>query len=463
MRTSKTLDLTQGSVSKKLLAFVIPLILSNLLQQLYNVADRVVVGKFAENGTFGLAAVGSTSAATTMFLSLFSGLAIGTNVICSNMRGAKNQLGLERCMHTSMLMALVCGLGIGMIGFIFCKPLLVLMGTKEEVLDLATLYMRIYFMGSPASIVYNFGANILRAHGDTKRPMYILAVTGMVNVLLNLVLVIGCHRNVDGVAIATITAQYISAISVLVILFSPKGTYKMKLRKLRIHGQMAMSVIRVGVPCGLNSMVFTVSNVILQTAVNTYEPYMIAGKTAASDISTLLYQIIVAFYAGSVSFSGQCYGAGNYKRIDKLFVKGTLLCWSFMISISVLCTLFPRQLLSLFNDDPRVIEAGVSILLINCWGYLLYTVSETALGCLRGMKESTIPSLLNFLGICVPRIIWAMFVFPQFQDVYTTDMAFLFLCYPISWIISAGLQLSYYLICRRKLKKRVERQAAMNT
>ena len=462
MRTLKTLDLTQGSVSKKLLAFVLPLIFSNLLQQLYNVTDRVVVGQFAENGTFGLAAVGSTSAATTMFLSLFSGLAIGTNVICSNMRGAKNQVGVERCMHTSILMALICGIGIGMVGFVFCKPLLVLMGTKEEVLDLATLYMRIYFMGSPGSIVYNFGASILRAHGDTKRPMYILSITGLINVLLNLVLVIGFHRSVDGVAIATITAQYISAISVLVILFSPKGIYKMKLRKLRLHGKTVLSVIRVGVPCGLNSMVFTVSNVIVQSAVNTYEPYMIAGKTAAVDISTLIYQIVGAFYSGSVSFSGQCYGAGKYKRIDQLLVKGTLLCWCFMISLSVIATIFPRQLLSIFNDDPKVIEAGVNILLINCWGYLLYTVSETALGCLRGMKESAIPSLMNFIGICVPRIAWVLFVFPKFQHLYTTDMTFLYLCFPISWALSTALQLGYYLICRRKLEKRLLKQATMN-
>jgi Na+-driven multidrug efflux pump len=292
--------------------------------------------------------------------------------------------------------------------------------------------------------------------------MYILSITGLINVLLNLVLVIGFHRSVDGVAIATITAQYISAISVLVILFSPKGIYKMKLRKLRLHGKTVLSVIRVGIPCGLNSMLFTVSNVILQTAVNTYEPYLIAGKTAAVDISTLIYQIIGAFYSGSVSFSGQCYGAGKYKRIDQLLVQGTLMCWGFIISIAMVATIFPRQLLSIFNDDPKVIESGVNILRIYCWGYVLYAVAETSLGCLRGMKESAIPSLMNFVGICAPRIIWILFVFPKFQHLYTTDMTFLYLCIPISWILSAVLQLGYYLICRRKLKKRLLKQATMN-
>lgn len=446
MRSSGTMDLTKGSVSKKLIAFALPILLTNLLQHLYTVADRVVVGQFAENGEMALAAVGSTSSATTLFLNIFTGLAIGTNVICANLRGARKQKELETCMHSSMLLAVVTGIGVAVLGVLLCKPLLLLLGTPADILDMATLYMRIYFMGVPASLIYNFGANILRAHGDTKRPMYILSLTGLVNVGLNLLLVIGCGRSVDGVAIATIAAQYISAIAVVVILFSPKGTYRMEFGRLRFHGKSILSVVRVGVPCGLNGMVFSLSNLILQSAVNSFNSaVIIAGKTAAVDLSTLVYQVIAAFYTACVSFSGQCYGAGKYKRIDSLALRGIGLCWIFMMVISVLCTLFPRPLLGLFNSNPEVIDAGTSVLLINCWGYMFYTVSEVALGCLRGMGESGVPSFLNLLGICVPRAVWAFLIFPM-----NRSMGFLFLCYPISWFISALLQGGYYLRCRKK-------------
>lgn len=450
MGSSGTMDLTKGSVNKKLIAFVLPILLTNLLQHLYTVADRVVVGQFAQNGEVALAAVGSTSSATTLFLNIFSGLAIGTNVICANMRGARKQKELQTCMHSSMLLSAVTGLGVAVLGIVLCKPLLVLMGTPRDILELATLYMRIYFMGVPASLVYNFGANILRAHGDTKRPMYILSLTGLVNVGLNLLLVIGCKRSVDGVALATIVAQYISAIWVVCILFSKKGAYKMEFRQLRFHKQSMLSVIRVGVPCGLNGMVFTFSNLILQSAVNSFNSaVIIAGKTAAMDLGTLVYQVIAAFYTACVSFSGQCYGAGQYKRIDSLALRGVGLCWAFMGVISLTCTLFPRPLLGLFNSNPEVIDAGISVLLINCWGYLLYTVSEVILGCLRGMGKSGVPSFLNLLGICVPRLIWVFLVFPMERS-----MGFLYLCYPISWLISALLQGGYYLHCRKKLQAR---------
>ena len=441
------MDLTRGSVTKRLILFALPILLTNVLQHLYTVADRVVVGQFAENGKLALAAVGSTSAATTLFLNVFNGLAVGANVICANKRGARDQKGLELCSHSSMLLSICIGILVAALGLAVCKPLLLLMGTPEDILDLSALYMRLYFLGIPAASVYSFGANILRANGDTKRPMMILGLSGLVNVVLNMVLVIGLHMSVAGVAVATIVAQYISAVWVVCILFSRKGEYKLSFRKLKFHAESLGSVVRVGVPSGLNGMVFTVSNLILQSAVNGFGSTAIAGKTAALDIGTLVYQGIGACYLASISFSGQCYGARQYKRIDALLLRSTGLCIGYVSVMAAICTLFPRPLLGLFNSDPEVIEKGISILLINSWGYILYATSETALGCLRGMGRSTAPMLLNFAGICVPRIIWVLFIFPLNHDI-----TFLYLCYPISWSISTALQLSYYFICRKKLK-----------
>lgn len=448
MRSSGTMDLTKGSVSKNFIAFVIPIMLTMLLQHLYTVADRVVVGQFAANGKFALAAVGSTSSLTSLFVNVFNGMAAGANVICANKRGARDEKGLRLCMHSSMLLGVILGLSIGALGFVLCKPLLLLLGTPEDVLELATLYMRLYFLGVPALSVYNFGANVLRAHGDTKRSMYILSLTGLLNVGLNLVFVIGCHMSVAGVALATVIAQYVSMLWMLYILFSPKGVYKMRFKDLRLHGPSVSAVARVGIPAGLNGMVFTVSNLLLQSALNTFGSTAIAGKTAAIDISTLVYQGIGASYLACISFSGQCYGARNYKRIDQLLVRSVGICWVYVVSVAGLCTIFPSQLLGIFNSDPEVISAGKNLLLLNVWGYVLYTISELSLGCVRGMGRSAMPSLLNFAGICIPRIIWIFFVFP-----INRTITFLYWCYPISWTISAALQLIYYLYTRKKVEK----------
>lgn len=447
MASSKTVDLTKGNVTGKLFLFALPLLMTYLLQHFYTVADRVVVGQFAQNGEAALAAVGATSSATNLFLGLFSGLAIGANIICANLRGAKKGKELSQAMHTAILLAAICGTFIAIFGVLLAKPMLRLMGTPEDVLDKAALYMSLYLAGAPASVVYNFGAGILRAHGDTKRPMYILSLSGLVNVGLNLLFVVVCKRDVDGVAIATVMSQVCSAAAVLLILFSPKGDYKLQLKQLRLHKQHLFTIIKVGVPCGLNGMVFSLSNVILQSSLNSFNSMVIiAGKTAALDISTILYQVVASFYSACVSFSGQCYGAGEYKRIDQLFVRSMVLTWCILLPLATVCTIFPRPLLSIFNSNPQVIESGVGVLLINCWGYMIYTVSEVGLGCLRGMRRSAGPTFMNLLAICVPRLIWVFVFFPMHRTV-----EFLYLCYPISWLISAVLQTVYYLHCRKKM------------
>lgn len=450
MRPSKQLDLTKGSVIKQLIAFAIPIMCANVLQHLYNVADKIVVGRFAENGAVALAAVGSTAAALGMILNLILGFTAGTNVICANYRGARKPKALRTCMHSSMVLGVVSGAIVAVLGILLSRPLLRLMSTPADVLDDAVLYMRIYLAGSPVAMIYNFGASIMRAHGDTKRPMYILMVSGIVNVLLNLLLVVVFHMDVAGVAIATVASQVASAIVIVWLLFSPKGEYKMSFKELRMERKSVQAVVRVGIPCGLNNIVFSFSNMTVQSALNSFDSaIIIAGKTAATDIVNLTYQIIAAFAMACTSFAGQCYGAGNYKRIDKLCKDAILTCWGCLVVVAGAITIFQDPLLGLFNSDPKVIEAGRGILMINSWGYMLYAVCDLVLCCSRGMGKTSVPTILSFAGICVPRIIWAVVVFPLWK---TVD--FLFLCYPISWFINSVLQLIYYIHARKQLDKK---------
>ena len=446
MGATKRMDLTRGSVIKQMLLFAFPIMLGNILQQLYNVADRVVVGQFAENGEVALAAVGATSSATLLILGLFGGIAVGANVICANLLGARQQEQLRQSMHTSVLVAGICGVGVGLFGVLASKWILELMDTPASVLADATLYMQIYFMGTPGSLVYNFSSGIMRAHGDTKRPMYILLVSGLVNVALNLALVIGCKMGVEGVAIATIVSQYISAVWALWIMFDPKDIYQLRLPELKIHKNHLIAIVRIGIPNGLGGMVFSLSNVIIQSSINSFDSAIImAGKTASSDLASLIYQVEAALYATCVSFAGQCYGAKEYKRIDMLMRRGIALLEGAYVILSGITTVFARQLIGLFNPNPDVIDIGVSLYLVQCWGYMLYAPAEICLGCLRGMKYSTMPTFLNLLGVCMPRLLWVWFVFPYYRTIL-----FLFMCYPISWIISTIMQSSYYFHVRKK-------------
>lgn len=447
MRSSRTMDLTQGSVIKQMLLFAIPIMLGNVLQQLYNVADRVVVGQFAQNGEVALAAVGATSSAILLILGLFNGMAVGVDVICANLLGARKGKELRESMHTGILVAALFGVGVGLFGVLSSKGILQLMDTPQDVLASAALYMRIYFMGAPVSLIYNFGAAILRSHGDTKRPMYILMLSGLVNVALNLVLVVVFKRGVDGVAIATVISQLVSAVMVLRILFDPKDAYKLTVKELKINKIPLRSILQIGITSGLGGMAFSLSNVIVQSAVNSFNSAaIIAGRTAASDINSLVYQVQAALYATCVSFSGQCYGARKYQRIDTLALCATGICTGAYLMCAIVCTAFPRQLIGLFNSNPAVVDVGVEILMIINWGVLLYGPSEIFLGCLRGMKQALMPTILNLLGICVPRLLWIWFVFPL-----NPTVSMLFWCYPISWLTSSVLQGSYYYVFRKKL------------
>lgn len=356
MNNKHRIDLTRGSVPKLLISFVIPLIITNLLQQLYTAADSAVVGQCA--GKTALAAVGAISYATGLILNLLIGLSLGANIINANLLGSKQTDALRRSMHCSLLVALIGGVLISIVGIMVAPTMMQWTNCPQNIMQDAVLYMRIIFCGAPGTMIYNFGAGILRTHGDSKRPMYIMAVCGLINVILNLVFVICFKKTVDGVALATIISNYLSAVIVLFILFNPKGAYNLNLRELRLRKKETWDIIRIGLPCGLNSIVFSISNTIVQYGVNGLGDAVVAGSIACNNISGLLYQVLHAFYAAYVSFSGQCYGARKYKRIDQLALWSSGICVVFMIVASTIISLIPHILIGIFNSDPEVIRAG---------------------------------------------------------------------------------------------------------
>ena len=452
MATAKNkMDLTQGSVLKNLLLFAIPIILTNILQQLYHAADMVVVGNFATDSTASLAAVGSTNSITALCLNLFVGLAVGANVICAKLYGARKETELRRAMHTSILLAALCGVGIGIFGFFMSRTLLIWTSVPESVLREATLYMQIIFLGQPGSIVYNFGASILRSHGDTKRPMYILMTTGLVNVFMNLLFVVVFHMDAAGVALATVVAHYLSAAAVLWILFHPNGDFCLRVSELRLSREVR-PIASVGIPSGLNSMLFSVSNVIIVVALNTLGETVLAANSAAHNVDAMLYQIILAIYSACISFVGQNVGAKKYDRVDALWKTAMLISVGFFVCLSIFLYPMAGKILQLFTSDPEVVRFGAMRVRIICCTYPIYVFPEICIGCVRGMGKSTVPSALNVVGICAPRIFWVAFVFSALKTgVLMHDYNLLLWCYPLSWGISAIFQFLCYRYYRNRL------------
>ena len=456
MASKNTLDMTQGPIVKKLFRFAVPLILTLVLQQMYNLVDRAVVGQYAENGKDALAAIGATSAITALLLNLSNGMGSGVNVRCANLRGAGDEVTLRKSMHTGVLLAVIVGVVLGTIGIIISEPLIISLGTPYGIRKDAILYMRIYFAALPATTIYNFGAAILRSHGDTKRPMYILMISGILNVALNLILVIGFKMDVAGVAIATAVAQSLSAFRVMRILFNKNDAYRLSFKELAIHKESASVIARIGIPNGLNGVLFSLSNLVVQSSINSFnDTAIIAAKTAAADAGNLVYQIIHGFALATVSSSGQCYGAKKYKRIDELAIKGTLVCGGLVAAAAALMTLAPGFVIGVFNNSPDVIAVGKNLLLINTWSYLIYAMSDIYLSCTRGMGRSLGITMMNVAAIILPRLLWIWFLFP-----YHRSIEFLYFCYPTSYAISAVAQIIYFKVVRRKLDRQVLAETA---
>lgn len=448
MEKANSLDMTEGSITKKLLLFALPILASYLIQHFYSIADSVVVGNFAPDGTTAQAAIGATTHAINMLLNLCTGISLGANVICARLRGARDFSKLRKGMHTAVSLSVFIGIGLMFLGFFLSRPILVMTNTPGDVLPAAAEYMRIRFLGMPAAISLNFSIAIMRSNGDTKRSMYILTASGLINVLLNLIFVIFFRMGADGVAYATIVSQYLSAIAILLILFNPADEYKLRAKELEIDKRLLWNIIAIGVPCGINGILQSLSNVILQSSVNDFGKIVIAGNSSATSINCIVYLVNDAFAAACLSFAGQCCGAKAYKRLDKLVVISSVCVSVAVLAIAGVITVFARPLLGLFNPNPQVVEAGHFKLLLLCWTTCFWGVSGNLVACMRGMGKSLSPTIVNIACVCGIRLLWAVAIFPFLPH----DPRYLYLCFPISWIIGMFAQLVNFIICRKKLQ-----------
>lgn len=442
------MDMCNGPVFSKLVIFSIPVILSGILQLLFNAADVIVVGHFA--GSESLAAVGSTTSLINLLINLFIGLSVGANVLVAQTYGAQKYRDLEDAVQTAMMMAVVGGFILLAVGECLSGPILTLMGTPDNVLPLSAIYMKMYFLGMPATIVYNFGSAILRAVGDTKRPLYYLIAAGILNVSLNLFFVIGCHMGVAGVGLATSISQYVSATLIIRCLTHTDGPYRVDMKKLRIVPQKAALIAHVGIPAGLQGIVFSISNVLIQSSINSFGSTAMAGSTAASNIEGFVYNAMNGVYQTTLSFSSQNYGARKYGRMTKILIY----CLGLVTLIGVVlgggAYLMGRQLLRVYSSDLRVIEYGMLRLKYLCSVYFLCGLMDTMVGGIRGMGYSVMPMIVSLTGACLMRVVW---IFTIFQVIHTLDI--LYLSYPVTWVITFLAHVVCYLMARRKLARKL--------
>ena len=436
MKKSYEMDMCSGPLLSKILIFSIPLMISGILQLLFNAADIVVVGRFT--GSEAMAAVGSTSALINLIINLFVGISVGANVVVARNYGARDYDGVHGAVHTSVLTALIGGVFLIFVGIALARPLLELMGTPDNVIDQSVLYMRIYFVGMPSFMLYNFGSAILRAIGDTKRPLYFLTLAGVINVFLNLFFVIVFHMGVAGVALATIISQTVSAILVLLCLMKMEGPCHLDFKHLKFHLNQLGQMLRIGLPAGLQGIVFSLSNVLIQSSVNSFGSQVMAGNTAASNIEGFVYNAMNAVYQTSLSFTSQNMGAKQFGRVNKILFE--CLC-----VVSAVGILLGEQLLSIYTSDPEVIAYGITRMSYVCATYFLCGLMDVMVGSIRGMGYSIMPMLVSLTGACAFRIIW---IFTIFQVEHTLDC--LYVSYPISWILTAGVHLLCFFLVRKK-------------
>ncbi len=436
--------MTKGPWLKKILVFSLPLMLTGLLQMVYNTADIIVVGRFA--GATSLAAVGATSSLIHLILNVFWGMAMGSGVMSARYIGAEDKNRLSRSVHTAMLLSVVCGIAVGFFGVFMAEKLLILMDTPADVLPLAKLYLQIYFLGAPASLVYNFGAAIVRSTGDTKRPLYILTSTGLVNIALNLLLVIKFNMAVAGVAIATIVAQYISAVVIVIRLFRIDGDCKLCLNKLRFHGDELKKILLIGVPAGVQNSLFSLSNVIIQTTVNSFGAVAMSGISASSNIDSIIYTCTNAVSQTTMTFTSQNMGARKHENLGKIYFRCIMLTAILGGGLSALGFLFRNELLGIFSTEPDVIAAGAQRLVILLPFHVFCSLMDVGGGQLRGMGKSFEPMIITLLGSCGIRLLWVFFFFPK-----NPTLLYLYWAYPISWTLTFIVLFAFYFIIKRKI------------
>lgn len=455
------MDMTKGALLPKVLLFALPLMASGILQLLFNAADMAVVGSFAhQNRDAAQAAIGSTGSLINLLVNAFMGLSVGGSVCVARAYGAGNAQQVHRSVHTAISLAGICGLLVGVFGFIFCEPLLALMGNPET--ELATLYMRIYFLGMPFNMLYNFGAAILRAVGDTRRPLIYLLIAGLANIVLNFILVAFVGLDVQGVAIATVASQIISAILVLSCLMRSDSSIRLNLKALRIHKQEALRIAQVGLPAGLQGSLFSISNVLIQTSVNSFDTIATAGNAIAGSLEGFVYTSMNSVHQAALTFASQNLGAGKIRRVRRSV-------WVCLATVTViglvmgnLFMLFGEQLLSLYNQSTEIdplgltaIDYGVRRLGYMMPLYFLCGLMDVIVGSLRGMGYSIMPMIVSLVGVCAFRVVWIYTVFEA-----DPTLATLYLSYPISWTLTFATHMLCYAIAARPRLRRLENRIA---
>ncbi|MBQ7216423.1 MAG: MATE family efflux transporter [Synergistaceae bacterium] len=437
------IDMLHGSLLDKILLFALPLAASMMLQQLFNSADVAVVGRF--DSPQAMAAVGSNGAAINLMVNLFVGLSIGANVIVAQCIGRNDTAKIHDAVHTSISLALIGG-GILLVwGLAMARTILTLMNTPADIIELAVVYFRIYFVGTPFIMLYNFGSAILRSKGDSRRPLIALAVGGVVNVILNVIFVVGFRMSVVGVALATVISNVISSLMIMRNLMTEEAPFTFRIGGLMLGKKYVIDILKIGLPAGLQGSLFSFSNMCIQTAINGIGSYASAGSAAALNFDFLVYYIVAAFTQAAVTFTSQNFGAGDYSRCRKVFSVSMCAGVAFTGLACIACAVWSTGLLSIYTVNPEVLNyAEVRMLHVVCFLWMT-NIYEIPSGCLRGMGHSTLPTVIILLGCCVLRIIWVYTIFAVYQD-----FAVLMNVYPVSWLITSIAALTAYYIIRRK-------------
>lgn len=445
------MDMCHGPILKKMLWFAIPLMLSSMLQMLFSATDLIVVGKFG--GDRSLAAVGSNTALINLFTNVFIGLSIGVNVLIAKYYGGKQDEDVEKTVHTAIVLSLLSGLALTLIGELFAQEILILMGTSRDYLDLAQTYLRIYFLGMPAMMLYNFGSSILRAVGDTRRPLFYLMGAGALNAVLNFVFVGGLGLDVAGSGIATVISQSLSAFLMIRCLVKETGVVHVTLKKLKLHKDKVIQIMRIGIPAGLTGTIFSLSNVVIQSAVNSFGATVVAGSSAAANLEGFVYFAMNAFHHATLSFTSQNLGAGQYKRITKILLTGLAAVTVTGFVVGYLVVFFGRTLLGIYTSNPAEIEAGMTRIWLVCGLYALCGMMDVMVGGIRGLGYSVLPMIVSLIGACGLRLLWIATVFqiPQFHTIQTV-----FVSYPATWSITLAAHMVCYYFIRKQVRKKYQ-------
>ena len=449
MARSTTLNMTEGRLGRQIITFSLPLMFTNLLQMLFSMVDLAVVGRFSSSAAMG--SVGSTTTLVFLFTGFLMGLGSGVNVLVATHFGARSEKNVRESVSTSFFVCLTAGLLMLALGLIFARPLLELLNTRDDLIDGAELYLRIYFLGMPAAALYNYGNGVLNAIGDTKTPLIYLSVAGVLNVILDLAFVIGLGMSTDGVALASMLSQCVSAGLIVRSLMRSTDIYRLNLRELRFYRDKASHVLSIGVPAGLQNAIFSVANLFIQAGVNSFSTVVVEGNSAAGNVDNLVYAVMNAFYIACSSFVGQNYGAGKADRVRKSYLLTLGYAALAAAVFGGLFLLFGRQFLSLFTPEAEVIDAGLQRIAVMCFSFPISATMDCTTAASRGLGKGLVPMILVFLGSCVFRVIWIYTVFAYFHTIGS-----LYLLYPFSWLITGTAEIAYFVYCYRKYVRLLE-------